>query len=444
MSIVNIAMLLVHYFSLILLFLIYYREVINGVDNGFPLVNKDISNIEPVERNNYHSATNPDIRDEVEAQISTELQEGRYKIVTNKPHIVSSLGAIPKSNGKVRLIHDASQPPQHSVNDYAELQEKISFASIQQASQMMSKDCYFAKVDLKAACRSMRVKPEHHTLAGLKWKFKGDDHPTYMVDTREPFGSRLAPINFHKITQGVQHIMHRKGSCKMVTYLDDFLLIADTYEECVKNLNMLLQLVRKLGFAVAWEKVEGPSHRLTFLGIVLDSKRMEVQLPEEKVTAYGELLEETLQRKRMSLKEAQSLAGKMNWASQVILLGRPYLRVLFDFMSALKHRNHKRTITTELRATLELWIVLLKTSNGKRVIPQVGGYGWHSQGLTNKNPRRQHFTNNTTLGLGILLYNIMGCLALSWCAAQLGAAQSLNVRSLITVLTFITFLGAVT
>jgi hypothetical protein len=34
------------------------------------------------------------------------------------PTIVSSLGAVPKSNGDIRLIHDASQPVGNSLNSY--------------------------------------------------------------------------------------------------------------------------------------------------------------------------------------------------------------------------------------------------------------------------------------------------------------------------------------
>ena len=39
-----------------------------------------------------------------------ELSNNNYVINGVKPTIVTSLGAIPKSNSKVRLIHDASRP----------------------------------------------------------------------------------------------------------------------------------------------------------------------------------------------------------------------------------------------------------------------------------------------------------------------------------------------
>ena len=49
-----------------------------------------------------------------------KLSNNNYVITSVKPTIVSALAAIPKSNSKVRLIHDASRPLHLSVNDYVQ------------------------------------------------------------------------------------------------------------------------------------------------------------------------------------------------------------------------------------------------------------------------------------------------------------------------------------
>ena len=154
----------------------FFEDVMDGIRYGFPLINKTVDNVR-VERDNYQSATNPTARPAVEAQICEELSEGRYRIVDTKPQIISSLGAIPKTKDKVRLIHDASQPEIGSLNSYAELDEKASYESVQDAASMLEEGFYMAKVDLKGAYRSVRILPEHQTLAGLKWKSgKGSVH----------------------------------------------------------------------------------------------------------------------------------------------------------------------------------------------------------------------------------------------------------------------------
>ena len=75
--------------------------LLQGVADGFNIV--DIDKIStPVETDNYYSATSA-TANKVEKQIITELENGHYKIVDQKPIIVSALGAIPKKDSnKVR------------------------------------------------------------------------------------------------------------------------------------------------------------------------------------------------------------------------------------------------------------------------------------------------------------------------------------------------------
>ena len=56
---------------------------------------------------NYESATNSTVWSKVEKQIQTELANGCYEVVCEKPTIISALGAIPKAGSDdIRLIHD--------------------------------------------------------------------------------------------------------------------------------------------------------------------------------------------------------------------------------------------------------------------------------------------------------------------------------------------------
>ena len=44
-----------------------------------------------------------------------------------------------------------------------------------------------------------------------------------------------------------------------------------------------MQLCNDLGVPLALEKVEGPSTTISFLGILLDTVRMDIRLPEDKL-----------------------------------------------------------------------------------------------------------------------------------------------------------------
>lgn len=51
----------------------------------------------------------------------------------------------------------------------------------------------------------------------------------------------------------------------------------------VNALDTLKQTCAKLGLPLAPEKLDDPTTIITFLGIVIDKKREELQLPEEKM-----------------------------------------------------------------------------------------------------------------------------------------------------------------
>ena len=71
---------------------------------GFKIVDDNICS-KSFLRSNYRSAT-IDGKEKVEAQLNLEIESGRYVVCPSAPLIVSSIGAIPKPNGDVRIIHD--------------------------------------------------------------------------------------------------------------------------------------------------------------------------------------------------------------------------------------------------------------------------------------------------------------------------------------------------
>ena len=319
-----------------------------------------------VEQDNYGSAlTNAKL---VEKEIKNEITEGRYIIVKEKPTIVSALGAVIKKSGSARIIHDGSKPEGYSLNSFAVLHEKKKFETIRNAEALIHKGYYLAKIDLKAAYRSVLIHPSQYRLTGLKWKFAGDHEHTYLVDTRLPFGARLAPGIFHELTQAIKYILACQGISGLVVYLDDFLIIEPTKEKCISTLNSLIYLVRRLGFSVAWDKVHGPTTTLTFLGIELDSECMELRLPAEKVESFCELIDSFSVRTRASLRQMQELAGKINWATQVVRAGRLYLRRLFEAIANVKERHHKIVLTAELKDDICWWKQVFTNFNGVRIL----------------------------------------------------------------------------
>ncbi|XP_063986037.1 uncharacterized protein LOC135167121 [Diachasmimorpha longicaudata] len=97
-----------------------------------------------------------------------------------------------------------------------------------------------------------------------------------------PFGLNTAPYLFTKIMKPVVGYLRNLGFLSVV-YLDDILLIADSKLACLKNINFTVELLNELGFIINEEKsVRIPSQSCLFLGFILNSQKMSLELPLEK------------------------------------------------------------------------------------------------------------------------------------------------------------------
>lgn len=338
--------------------------LLNGIKNGFILHDNDtecMPNRHSTEiPKNYRSAREHCTK--VEETLISGLEEGHFRILDQPAVFCSPLSAIPKPNGGIRLIHDLSSPAGKCLNDCASKDEDLKFQSVMDAVRQLSPTSYMAKVDLKSAYRSVKIHPSSWRMTGLHWTFTGHSKRTYMCDTRLPFGARKSVSVFHRLTQAISRSLQRKGFCPLVVYIDDFLIIASSFEECQTALQELISQLRALGFRIAWDKVEGPTQRLTFLGVEIDVANNRLTLNNEKKAALIVLLKAYQGYKRLSKKQLQKLAGKLSWAAHVIPWGRLHIRRVFDLLRTLTTNNHK-CLTAVFASDLQWWVDRLSEEN---------------------------------------------------------------------------------
>ena len=340
--------------------------LLQGIRYGFDIIDENAV-ISPVTLPNHPSARpHSELFEKATKQVVNEIQCGNYVVCDPPPKIVSPMAAIPKPDGGVRLIHDCSRPPGLSVNDYNSADWQQKFARIDDAANLMSQGCFFAKVDLKNAYRSVKVSKQSQEATGLSWEVDGKT--VFMKDTRLPFGASRSPGIFHRLTQAVKRIMARKGFDLMIVYLDDFLIISDSKEACAQALSNLILLLRKLGFAIHWGKVVDPSQKIIFLGIELDSINMTLRLPHDKLDLLRLELQSFLNRKRASKRQLQSLAGRLSWAASVVRGGRVFLRRIFNQIAVLRHGSHRAQLSYDARQDISWWHQFMQTFNGKSTL----------------------------------------------------------------------------
>ena len=337
--------------------------LLEGIRAGFHITDRPLEG-PAIWQDNYRSATNGRVRGVVERQIREEIDNGRYVVLPEPPLLTSALGAIPKpGTDKIRLIHDCSRPLGSALNDLADL-DKYSYQTIREAAALIRPQDYLAKVDLASAYRSVKIHPDDYPLTGLHWTFQGDDGPTYISDTRLPFGAKKSSGIFSALTQVVRHIVEKQGLVRLVAYLDDFLIVGRSYTECREGMNSLIKTLRTLGFSINYNKVEGPTQVLTFLGVEINTQEYTLSLPEAKLNQLLAEVATTLSHKNATKRELQSLVGRLGWAAQVLYGGRAHLRRIIDRINSLQAPHHRSRLTEGVRADLIWWINNVRAFNG--------------------------------------------------------------------------------
>lgn len=334
--------------------------ILDGVRHGFRITEKT-SVYEPVSQQNHYSALKH--KTEVENELKSQVIQGNYVIASKQPTVVSALAAIPKDDGKVRIIHDGSRPIGYAMNDYS-IPDSTKFQTLRDACKLAKPGYFCAKIDLQAAYRSVPIHPDDYDVTGIQWTFKGDSEPTFLFDARLPFGSNKGPSHFHRLSQAIRRSMIREGCNGIVAYLDDFFIAAPTFDECKYWMLELISLLRTLGFYISYKKVVGPTQNITFLGININTQNSTLTLSEEKIQRLKDQLLCFSKRKRASKQQLQSLAGSLNYACQAIRGGRFFLRRILDTIKSLEQQRHKALLSPSFHKDVQWWLSFLSLFNG--------------------------------------------------------------------------------
>ena len=187
----------------------------------------------------------------------------------------------------------------------------------------------------------------------------------YYSDRILPFGLRSAPFIFNCLAQTVEWEAKRRGTQAIHHYLDDFLVVGTAYtSECSAALHTLTIICQELGIPVAEEKLEGLSTVLKFLGILLDTTRLEARLPEDKLEELHQALDYWATHQRCTKRELLSLIGTLSFAAKVVPASRILLRRLIDMSTTVSSPNHHITLSDAAHKDIAWWRAFVMPWNG--------------------------------------------------------------------------------
>ena len=338
--------------------------LISGFTQGFALnfTGKRDAQDSP---NHASALQNPDI---VTQKIHKELLAGRIAgpFHTKPDNLkVSPLGLIPKKTHGFRIIHNLSFSPntdQPSVNEGIPHEAcTVHYAGIDDAIakvKRIGRGCWMARSDIENAFKIIPIRPEDYMLQGFSWR------GMYYYDKTLVMGCSISCRIFEAFSTALEWILVEKFKINTVIHiLDDVIFIENSELECQAALDKFLWLCAQLEVPIAFEKTLGPAQILTFVGITLDSIKMETRLPKDKVDKAIGLLHKYSKKRTITLQQLQSLLGFLSFCCKVVQPGRCFLRRLTNLTIGVSNPRHWITLKASGRADLAAWLQFLKTFN---------------------------------------------------------------------------------
>ncbi len=223
----------------------------------------------------------------------------------------------------------------HSVNDGIQSDScSMKYTSIDEAVNVilrLGQRTQLFKIDLKDAYRIVPMHLDDHVLLGVAWQGE------LTLIGPLPFGLRSAPKLFSAVADAVAWSLHMEGFQWQIHYLDDF-CFSSLHSSTTPGakLSVVLNHMARLSVPVATHKTEGPSTCISFLGILIDTDKMELRLPMGKVQRFRQVIQEWCGKTSCTSKDLESFLGHLSHAASVIRPGHTFLRQLFCLLSVTR------------------------------------------------------------------------------------------------------------
>eukprot|EP00111_Clytia_hemisphaerica_P003593 TCONS_00010247-protein len=342
--------------------------VLDGIQNGFSL-DFDSTPLSSASKNLLSAHIQPGIIDDyLEMELKQGTMLGPYKDPPYDQCQINRFGVIPKSDGKFRMITDLSFPLGESVNDgISKENSTVSYTGLTAAVKKilaLGKGCLLAKFDIQRAYRMIPLQEDERNLVVIKWK----DY--YFVDLALPFGARSAPRIFTRFSDVLEWIFLQKGPVKHMQHsLDDFLVLGlSQSNDCQKGLENSLGLCQELGVPIEHRKTIYPTTRLVFLGMEIDTEKMEMRIPEEKLDKIRQLLDQWVQKKSGTKRSLLSLIGSLYYCCQAVVVGKPFMIRLTKKAYSVDKLHFLVKLDEKEIEDLMWWYYLLNSWNGRSLM----------------------------------------------------------------------------
>lgn len=266
------------------------------------------------------------------ADVEKRVRQGHLVELQERPPRAAPLFAKQEAD-KIRTIWNYSDGDGafNTLSDH----ERFTMMGITEACQYIDNGyVWMGKVDASDAYFQVPLHPTQWRAAACSAGKPG--RVKYFIPTRLCFGMARAPETFCRISAAIRMMLHRRGIQAIVVYVDDFLVLGRTKEECQEAMTCLVELLESLGFEVNKKphKLVGPSLRLVFLGYDINTDvrsgnamdgGIEIRIPQDKLDKARQALEDISKPGAVySKKRLNECLGLLNFIARAVFGIKPF------------------------------------------------------------------------------------------------------------------------
>ena len=298
----------------------------------------------------------------IEEEVSALLEKGAVsKVSQPNEGFYSNLFLVPKKDGGQRPVINLK-----ALNQFLQPQH-FKMEGIHTLRDIIKPGDWLAKVDLKDAFFTIPIHQPHRK--HLRFSFRGEAYQFNCL----PFGLTSAPWVFTKTLKPVVALLRELG-VRMVVYIDDILILAETREALKNQVEALVYLLEVVGFIINQKKsIMAPTQSLDFLGLMIDTRSMIISLPAEKLKKIRAEARKMAQSMSVLARDLARLLGKMNATSSVLPVAPLFCRHLQRNLSQALNDSAQSyetqvALSPESREELVWWDTHMKNWNGKTLL----------------------------------------------------------------------------
>ena len=340
---------------------------------GCPIIYKGLGCLSRVYHNHKGATDFPDhidhfLRKEVEAtSVMGPFRSSAFDIKTT----VSPLNTVPKKESTdCRVIVDLSFPkhnPRELVNGgiswdcFLGDPIHLRYPSVDNLVNLVRRKgpgCCLFKCDLSHAYRQLPVDPGDLHHLGYRWR--GD----LFIDVILTMGLRSAAFLRQRVTNAITYIA-KNNEVSISNYLNDFAGV-EIKDSATKAFLKLRDILKQNGLVISPAKTCWPNVHMVFLGIMVDTEQMVLEVSPDRLRAAA-----GLDGEGFSHQETDAKPGACPAVCGHLCQARPNLHGQAVEFSPQLPELGECPMLDDLRADLEWWLTFLLHYNGVWVIPEI-------------------------------------------------------------------------